>query len=311
VKKNDPVLKINSQNISNSSYQENIFLHNLRQPLQSIQLIKDLLSAQIKDTVIVDYLGRLDTAINKLSSVIDKEVINNETHDVYGKAIQDVEIGETNLFPPTNWLDNANISSNNFGLIYVVDDDIDLLKNLRNLFERHYFRVKTFSNVTNFLEEIDNESEGYLLIDQKLPGLSGTDIIKLLRKKNIKLNSILMTGFGDVSLAVSAFKAGAVDFIEKPFRGSELLRIISDINKRLKPNEIISENASHYDNDMAMLTPREQQVLKLVLAGYASKNIAADLGTSQRTVENHRASIMRKLKCRSVATLVRRVLRPN
>lgn len=303
----NPLLKSHDHRININSEDLDSFYHKLRQPLQSIQLIRDLLDGNIKDKIIVDYLGRLDVAIKELTKTIDKEATKN----LFGKASQYVELEEISHSITTKSLDTANVPNNNYDFIYVVDDDYALLNNLRPLLERHHFRVKTFSNVTNFLEEIDNESEGYLLIDQRLPGLSGTDIIKLLKKKNINLNSILMTGFGDISLAVTAFKAGAVDFIEKPFSGKDLLNIISGINKRLAPKQIVNKNSPDYDSQMAKLTPREQQVIKLVLAGYASKNIAADLGVSQRTIENHRASIMRKLKCRSIATLVRNMIRPN
>lgn len=302
--------KPNNQPI-NEIYIENEFIHKLRQSLQSIQLIKDLLGEHLREATIVDYSEQLGRAIKELSNTIDNELNKTHSYDIFDNTSKDTEV-ETNInFLSNILLDRANIPDNNFKMIYVVDDDKDLLNNLRSLFERHHYRVATFSNATEFLEVIEHDDEGFLLVDQRLPGISGTDIIKILRKKNIRLNAILMTGFGDISLAISAFKAGAVDFIEKPFRGSDLLHLIADINKFHKSNQSLSENGPNYDNDIAKLTPREQQVLKFVLAGHASKNIAADLGTSQRTIENHRASIMRKLKCRSIAMLVRRMYRPN
>ncbi len=168
--------------------------------------------------------------------------------------------------------------------------------------------VESYSSSEAFLDAFDPGKSACLLIDAYLPGMSGLELLDKLHSEGHRLPAIMITGSADVPMAVQAMKAGALDFIEKPIRREELiagieraLELSQDSSKLLR----LRESASAH---LAGLTPRQRDVMDRVLAGQPSKNIAADLGISQRTVENHRASIMRRTGSKSLPALARLAL---
>jgi two-component system CheB/CheR fusion protein len=189
--------------------------------------------------------------------------------------------------------------------IFVVDDDPGVRDAVREMLESHGWQVETFESCEAFLSTLRAGGRGCLVIDAVLPGMDGFELLARLKADQIALPSIMITGHGDVSLAVKAMQAGASDFIEKPFGHEELVASIKRALEHPPHSGLEQERrmdaAAHLDG----LTTRQRQILSLVLAGHPSKNIAADLGISQRTVENHRAAIMRKTGSRNIPALIR------
>jgi two-component system CheB/CheR fusion protein len=190
-------------------------------------------------------------------------------------------------------------------VIFIVDDDDQIRAALRDLLEADGRIVEDFADCDAFLRALRHGQEGCLLLDAYLPGMSGLELLNRLRQLGHALPSIMITGNSDVAMAVDAMKAGASDFIEKPVQAAELL---SSIDRALavghNAGELIArrEDAS---TRLASLTVRQHEIMAMVLAGHPSKNIAADLHISQRTVENHRAAIMKKTGSKSLPALAR------
>jgi two-component system CheB/CheR fusion protein len=192
--------------------------------------------------------------------------------------------------------------------IFIVDDDRQLLEALRSLLEEDGRVVKSFETAEAFLEAHRPGSEGCLLIDAYLPGMSGIELLQRLGGEANRLPAIMITGKSDVPMAVQAMKAGAMDFVEKPVDGRELLATIERALEQSRDATKLSAWRENAAKHIAGLTPRQREIMQLVLAGHPSKNIAADLGISQRTVENHRAAIMKKTGSKSLPELARRAL---
>ena len=192
--------------------------------------------------------------------------------------------------------------------IFVVDDDTAVRTVIREVLEDVGRKVEDYSSCEAFLEAFHPGTEACLLIDAYLPGMSGLALLQRLNDAGHRLPAIMVTGHSDVSMAVQAMKAGASDFIEKPVGRSELLASVDRaLEQSRDTNTLIAcrEAAAHH---MESLTPRQRQIMERVLSGEPSKNIAADLGISQRTVENHRASIMKKTGATSLPALARLAL---
>ena len=192
--------------------------------------------------------------------------------------------------------------------VFVVDDDEDLRETMRALLETEQRVVETYPSAEAFLEAWSPGRDGCLVVDAHMGGMSGIELIEHLAAGSHTLPAILITGFGDVRMAVLAMKAGAVDFIEKPVCAEAL---IASIDRAIAlPHDQTKTAASRQAAAAlaATLTERQRQIMDLVLAGCPSKIIAADLGISQRTVENHRAAIMRKTGSKSLPALARRAL---
>ena len=187
--------------------------------------------------------------------------------------------------------------------VFVVDDDAAVREATRDLLQENGYAVEVFADGEAFLRA--DRFEGCLLVDARMPGMTGLELIERLKADGRALPTIMITGSGDVPLAVEAMKAGAVDFIEKPIGHVELLasieRALDQSGDAMKPSQ--SRDAAV--TSVASLTARQRQIMDLVLAGYPSKNIAADLGISQRTVDNHRAAIMKKTGSKSLPALIR------
>ena len=193
-------------------------------------------------------------------------------------------------------------------VIFVVDDDRHIREGIRGMFEQEGRTVEDFASCEAFLEAYRPGREACLLIDAYLPGMSGLELLQRLRDAGDRLPAIMITGNSDVPIAVQAMKAGASDFLEKPIRHSELLASVERALEQSRDASKLSEWQETAADHIARLTPRERQIMDMVLAGYPSKNIAADLGISQRTVENHRASIMEKTGSKSLPALARLAL---
>jgi len=201
---------------------------------------------------------------------------------------------------PTKFNENA--------VVYIVDDDTLIRTSMREMLEAEGHEVKDFANCEEFLSTYQPLQEGCLLIDAYLPGMTGLELLQRLKESGDHLPAIMITGNSDVPIAVEAMKAGAVDFIEKPIGTAELL---ASITRALELAQNVSKRSDQQiaaAKLVAGLTKRQHQVMDLVLAGQPSKIIAADLGISQRTVENHRAAIMTKTGTTSLPALARLAL---
>ena len=192
-------------------------------------------------------------------------------------------------------------------LIYLVDDDEAVRDSLGMLFNSIGLEHEAYGSALDFLERYDDARHSCLVADIRMPGLSGLELQQRLNDQRAEVPVIFITGHGDVPMAVTAMKSGASDFIQKPFRDQDL---IDRINKALARDLERRKQGAEQDEirgRIALLTPREKEVMERVVRGQANKVIAMDLGVSQRTVELHRARVMKKLKLRSVAELVHAV----
>jgi len=195
--------------------------------------------------------------------------------------------------------------------VFVVDDDQAVRDSLALLVQSVGLDVETFASARDFLDVYRPDRRGCLITDIRMPGMSGLELQEQLSADGHHIPVIVLTGFGDVPAAVRALKGGAVDFVEKPFNPQALLDLVQQAIVR---DAEIREQGAHQARlaeRMSLLTPREQEVMALVVAGKANKVIAIDLSISERTVELHRARIMKKMQARSLAELMRMVLPPS
>jgi two-component system CheB/CheR fusion protein len=193
-------------------------------------------------------------------------------------------------------------------VIFIVDDDSHVREGIRSLLEADGRTVEDFASCEAFLEAYRPTRQGCLVVDAYLPGMTGLEMLQRLQESDSRLPAIMITGNSDVPMAVQAMKAGASDFIEKPIGQDELL---ASVNRALEQSQDGSKLAAwRYDAAQRIdkLSPRQRQIMEMVLAGDPSKNIAADLHLSQRTVENHRAQIMHKTGAKSLPELARLAL---
>ena len=189
--------------------------------------------------------------------------------------------------------------------VYVVDDDQAVRDSLQWLIGSVGLGVETFASADEFLRRYDSHCAGCLLLDVRLPDMSGLELHEHLVEKGFDLPVIIITGHGDVPMAVRALKGGAVDFIEKPFSDQVLLDRLLRALEADSQNHARREQSREIAQRLARLTPRERQVLDLVAIGKTSRHIARDLSVATKTVEAHRAHIMEKMQATSVAHLVR------
>ncbi|MDH2089649.1 response regulator transcription factor [Rhizobium pusense] len=191
-------------------------------------------------------------------------------------------------------------------VVFIVDDDVSMREALTDLFRSMKFDAEAFDSATAFLEKANLNRPGCLLLDVRLPGISGLDFQMQLERVGNRMPIIFMTGFGDIPMSVRAMKAGAVDFLTKPFKEQDILDAVAaamerDASRRRESaqNEAVSSLAEQ-------LTPREREVMSAVVRGLMNKQIAYELGISEVTVKLHRGNVMRKMEARSVADLVRK-----
>jgi two-component system response regulator FixJ len=190
-------------------------------------------------------------------------------------------------------------------LVHLVDDDEAIRRSVGFTLKTSGFRVLTYESGVELLKSAGKLERGCILLDIRMPGMDGLETQAALRDKGITLPVIIMTGHGDVSLAVQAMKAGALDFIEKPFEKAVLLSAIEHGVERLKRSAADHERADEAAVKLQVLTPREHEVLEGLAKGLPNKTIAYDLGISPRTVEIHRANVMSKLGVRSLSEALR------
>ncbi|MBN8285277.1 response regulator transcription factor [Zoogloea sp.] len=193
-------------------------------------------------------------------------------------------------------------------IIYLVDDDEALRDSLAWLLESQGFKVAAFASAEDFLKAWRPEFNGCLLLDVRMPGMSGLELHERLRAQYSTLPIIFITGHGDVPMAVAALKKGAVDFIEKPFNDTELLRLVSQCLVSEQEHRARRRQDAEVSRRLDQLTQREREVLDLIIAGKLNKQIADVLGISIKTVEVHRARVMEKMAAQSLAELVQNVM---
>jgi two-component system response regulator FixJ len=189
--------------------------------------------------------------------------------------------------------------------VHIVDDDDAVRRSLAMLLGSFGYRTEIYDSAESFLDALDGIERGCVIIDVRMPGMNGLQLQRELERRESGLPVIIVTGHGDVSLAVEAMKAGAIDFIEKPYSERDLTRAVNAALVRLQDTRHHEAASASAAARLALLTPRERDVLRQMVDGRSNKVIAHDLGISPRTVEIHRANLMEKLGCRSLAEAVR------
>jgi FixJ family two-component response regulator len=190
-------------------------------------------------------------------------------------------------------------------MVFVVDDDVGTRESLKNLIRSVGLRVEAFASAQDFLRSTRPDVPGCLVLDVRLPGLSGLDLQKRMAEVELEIPIVFITGHGDIPMSVRAMKAGAVEFLTKPFRDQELLDAVQqalerDRNAREQRTEVQALHSRY-----RLLTPREREVMALVVTGLLNKQIAGELGTSEASVKVHRQHVMGKMQAGSLAALVR------
>jgi two-component system, LuxR family, response regulator FixJ len=189
--------------------------------------------------------------------------------------------------------------------VFIVDDDADVRESMTWLLELGGFHVETFATAEAFLAAHDPSKRGCIVLDMCMPGFGGLDLQKELARRGDGRPIIMITAFGDVSGAVGALKGGALDFIEKPFSDEAILESIRRAIAVDRESQDARSKRGKASSLLARLTPRQRQVMELLVAGKPNKIVAAELGLSPKTVEVHRARVMAKLEVESFAELVR------
>jgi len=193
-------------------------------------------------------------------------------------------------------------------VVFIVDDDQAIRNSLKWLIESVDLRVETYASADELLRNYYPGRAGCLLLDVRMPGMGGLELQEHFVRQHVTLPIIIITGHGDVPMSVRAMKAGAVDFIEKPFNDELLLESIRNALTLDQRQREIQGRRAEIAARLAHLTPREHEVMLMVTEGRSNKEIAVDLGVSAKTVEAHRARVMEKMQAQSLAELVRMVL---
>jgi FixJ family two-component response regulator len=193
-------------------------------------------------------------------------------------------------------------------LVYVVDDDEAVRDSLRWLLEGNRYQVSSFARAEDFLTSYEPARTACLILDVRMPGMSGLELQEQLVARGVNLPILFITGHGDVPMAVATMKKGAVDFIEKPFNEADLHASVERMLAAAEAEGETRRRERERDDLLSRLTARERQVLECIVAGRLNKQIADDLGISIKTVEAHRANIMDKLNAGTVADLLRLAL---
>jgi len=195
------------------------------------------------------------------------------------------------------------------GKVYVIDDDEAMRDSLQFLLESAGFTVRLFETAVNFLEALPGLEFGCVVSDVRMPGVDGIELLKRMKSSHNHFPVVIMTGHGDVPLAVEAMKLGAVDFLEKPFEDDRLIGMIEIAIRQAAPAAKSEALAQDIAARVATLSPRERQVMDGLIAGLSNKLIARDYDISPRTIEVYRANVMTKMQANSISELVRLAMR--
>ncbi|UGA42803.1 response regulator transcription factor [Bradyrhizobium quebecense] len=190
-------------------------------------------------------------------------------------------------------------------IVFIVDDDLSVRDSLSNLFRSVGLRTTAFGSAHEFLQQTLPDVPSCLILDIRLPRLSGLDFQAELARADIHIPIIFMTGHGDIPMTVRAMKAGAVDFLTKPFRDQDMLDAVTTAIERDRTRRNEARALANLRAAFATLTPRERQIMSLVTAGLMNKQVAAEIGVAEITVKIHRGHIMRKMAAKSLPDLVR------
>jgi FixJ family two-component response regulator len=189
-------------------------------------------------------------------------------------------------------------------LVFVVDDDASLRASLQDLLESVGLRVAACASAQEFLRSPRPEGPSCLVLDVRLPGLSGLELQQELAKGDLAMPIIFITGYGDIPMSVQAMKAGAIDFLSKPFRDQDLLDAVHQALARARHAHAQRAKVEELRRRFAALTPRQRDVMTRMVAGRLTKQIAGELGTSEATVKTHRKQVMAKMRAESLADLI-------
>jgi FixJ family two-component response regulator len=190
-------------------------------------------------------------------------------------------------------------------MVFVVDDDVGTRESLKNLIRSVGLRVEVFASAQDFLRSTRPDVPGCLVLDVRLPGLSGLDLQKRMAEVELEIPIVFISGHGDIPMSVRAMKAGAVEFLTKPFREQDLLDAIQQALERDRDAREQRAEIAELRSRYRLLTPREREVMALVVTGLLNKQIAGELGTSEASVKVHRQHVMEKMQAGSLAALVR------
>jgi len=189
--------------------------------------------------------------------------------------------------------------------VFLIDDDPGIRDSLSLLLSLKGVRTQPFANAESFIETYRPEWNGCVLTDLRMPGMTGLELQSMLRERGVQVPVVVLTAHGDVATARAALKNGAFDFLEKPVDDTMLLDVLRNALRADRERRLAATTRSASDQRLERLTEREREILALIAAGHQNRDIAAQLGISPRTVEVHKARIMEKLECRSLAELIR------